>query len=121
MLPAPFIYLSPTVPTAMAAVFVSTLIWSMWFAPQTTILTALVGSRSRAVAWAVFSAVLLVVGQGFGPPLIGALSDLLEPRFGIHSLRYAMLTGIVFQAWGALHFYLAGRTLIEDYERASSH
>ena len=41
------------------------------------------------------------------------------------SLCYAeknvKVTGIVFQAWGALHFYLAGRTLKEDYERASSH
>ncbi len=120
VIPAPFIYMSPTVPMAMTAVFVSTLVWNMWFAPQTTILTGLVGSRARAIAWATFSAILLIVGQGFGPLLIGAVTDLLEPSFGIHALRYAMLISILCMIWAALHFYLASRTLGQDYDRASS-
>jgi len=93
----------------------------MWIAPQTTILTALVGSRTRAITWAGFSVALLVIGQGFGPLITGSVSDLLEPQFGVHALRYAMLTGVIFQAWAAIHFSLAGRTLREDYVRASDH
>jgi MFS family permease len=121
VIPAPFIYLSPTLPMALSAVFVFMLIWSMWFAPQTTLLTGLVGNRARAVAWAGFSVALLVVGQGLGPQITGIVSDLLEPHFGIHSLRYAMLTGVGFQVWAAVHFFLAARTLEEDYERAGNH
>jgi len=119
IVPAPFIYLSPSVPMALTAVFVSQLIWTMWFAPQVTVLTGLVGSRTRAIAWAAFSITAALVGQGVGPQLIGAISDLLTPHLGVHALRYALLTGMIFQVWAAWHFYCAAKTLTDDYERAS--
>ena len=116
----PFVYLGPTVPFALGTMFVTTLVWNMWIAPQATILTGLDGSRARGITWAALSATALLFAKGLGPLLVGMITDLLEPFVGVHALRYAMLVGIVFMIWGAPHFHLAGRTIVEDYEGASN-
>jgi len=45
------------------------------------------------------------------------LSDLLAPRFGEDSLRIALLVASGVKLWAALHFFLAGRTLVRDLAR----
>lgn len=50
-----------------------------------------------------------LVGAGAGPLLVGLLSDALAPALGSESLRYAMIIGISFIGWGAIHFFLAAR------------
>lgn len=50
-------------------------------------------------------------GLGLGPMLIGVASDLLHPRFGQESLRYALILFAAAHVWAAVHFYICGRHL----------
>ncbi|MDE0348168.1 MAG: MFS transporter [Gammaproteobacteria bacterium] len=50
-----------------------------------------------------------LVGVGGGPLLIGLLSDALAPALGGESLRYAMILGVSFIGWGAIHFFIASK------------
>jgi len=68
----------------------------------------------RSVVPAVNLLIINVIGLGLGPMTVGVLSDLLEPSYGIDSLRRALLIVGSAWLWGGLHFYLASRTLRED-------
>ena len=59
-------------------------------------------------------------GAASGPQIVGGISDLLTPRFGVESLRWAMLSTILLYFWGAAHFLLGSRTLLRDSARATS-
>jgi purine-cytosine permease-like protein len=94
------------------------LIWSLWYAAQMMLMTGLVGSRMRATSWALIMAITMTLGNALGPQVIGLLSDWLQPSFGHLSLRYAMLSILILNVWAAVHFFLAGKTIAADYERA---
>jgi hypothetical protein len=52
---------------------------------------------------------------GLGPLIVGLLSDLLKPEFGVESVRYALLWVVLAgAAWSTLHYGLAARTLRAD-------
>jgi MFS family permease len=95
----------------------------------------------RATASALLLLIVNLIGFALGPPLIGALSDLLagmqfsgsgaigafaevcaDPKspnpacLGARAdgLKLAMIIGVMGYAWGGLHFLLAGRTLRKD-------
>jgi MFS family permease len=68
--------------------------------------------RATAVSIMLFLSSLL--GTGFGPYLIGVLSDVLKPALGQESLRYALLIGCSIMAWSTVHFLLAGRSALRD-------
>jgi len=79
----------------------------------------LVGLRMRALSSAILFLVINTIGLGLGPWSVGLLSDYLEPRLGVESLRYAMLyllPAVMF--WSACHFFLAARTLRQDLAAA---
>ena len=61
---------------------------------------ALVSLRLRAVASAILLFVLNLIGMGLGPYLVGILSDLLNPTFGIESIRYALCVAVRSQSMG---------------------
>jgi hypothetical protein len=44
----------------------------------------------RALTSAVFFLVINLVGLGFGPVVVGMISDQLKPSMGVESLRWAM-------------------------------
>ncbi len=80
---------------------------------------ALVGLRMRALSSAILFLILNLIGLGLGPLLVGMLSDFLQPAFGVHSLRQAMLYLLpLVMAWSACHFLLAARSLPEDLDAA---
>jgi hypothetical protein len=58
--------------------------------------------------------VINIIGLGLGPSTIGALSDFLQPDYGVESLRYSLLGVSMLNLWAAMHFYLAGRHLAAD-------
>ncbi len=72
----------------------------------------------RAQASAIMLFVLNIIGLGAGPWVVGALSDLLHPMVGIDSLRYALVGISMLGAWGAFHYYLAGRYYPDDLAKA---
>ena len=80
----------------------------------------LVGLRMRATASAILFLILNIIGLGFGPFLVGVLSDLLSGPFGADSLRYAILIATVAYFWAGAHFLLASRTIRRDLEAAQA-
>lgn len=79
------------VPTAMlwCALYSFFAVW--WVAPSYNLVTQLVAPQQRGSAMALQTIVSTLLGVGIGPLLAGLLSDLLQPLFGVESLRYALL------------------------------
>ncbi len=73
----------------------------------------------RAVGAAILLFCINILGLGLGPYLVGVLSDAFYPTYGKDGLRYAMITVSMLNIWGALHYFLAGRTLREDLANAT--
>ncbi len=71
----------------------------------------------RATASAIVLFVMNIFGAGAGPLIVGALSDLFAPQYGIDSLRYALLCTVGLGVIGALFFMLTSRWLGQDLER----
>jgi MFS family permease len=112
-----------------------------YYAPTYANVQNLVGPRMRATAVAIVAMTSGLLGSGLGPTVVGSISDLYAAQaFGgaigvCHSavatvgdlaarchaaevigLRYALITTTVCaMPWGALHFWLASRTLLRDY------
>lgn len=78
-------------------------------APSGVILSHLQSSvrqSERATAAAAAIVVASVIGLGAGPALIGLFSDLLNPRFGVESLRYGVLIVVVGAVpWALFHLW----------------
>jgi predicted MFS family arabinose efflux permease len=88
---------------------------SMYLGPTFAMTQSLVRGEMRALAAAVLLFIINAIGLGLGPWLVGALSDALEPRLGLESMRWASLfTSLVATLWAAGHYGLATRTLSED-------
>jgi hypothetical protein len=75
----------------------------------------LVPGNMRATASALFLFINNLIGIGLGTTLIGALSDATRVRFGLESLRYAILAGTGFYLVAAALLFFAGRKLAKDW------
>lgn len=89
-----------------------------YLAPTFALVQSLVSLRMRALAASITLFVLNIIGMGFGPQLVGIMSDLFAPAYGRESLRMALLALCFVNLWCALHYYLAGRTLEADLRAA---
>lgn len=87
-----------------------------YLAPTFALIQSLVSLRMRALASSILLFILNIVGLGFGPQLVGVLSDLFAPAYGQESLRMALLVLGFLNLWCALHYFLAGRTLRRDQQ-----
>jgi len=90
-----------------------------YLGPAFALTQSLVSVRMRALASAILLFILNFIGLGMGPQSVGILSDLLQPRFGDDSVRYALLMIAPVGLWGGWHFYRAGKTLKEDMARVA--
>ena len=88
-----------------------------WLGPIVTAVQHLVAPNMRTTASAIFLFINNLIGIGFGTLFLGALSDILNARFGDESLRYAILTGLVFYLVSAALFWFASRRLAQDWHR----
>jgi hypothetical protein len=113
-------YLWPDGQGALALAALPAALGGLYLGPTFAITQALVPPPMRAQAAAVLLLILNLVGMGLGPQLVGVLSDLLAPRFGDTSIRWALLVTIVAGAsWSIVHYALAARPMREDL-RASA-
>ena len=90
----------------------------LYLAPCIASTHFLVGIRMRAMGSAVLLFVMNLIGLGLGPMLTGYVSDWLTPSYGDNALRYAMSLTVLVNIWCALHYYLATKTIRQDFERA---
>jgi len=96
---------------AMALFVLPAAVGAIHIGPAVGVLHERVEARLRPLASALFMMILTLVGLGFGPLAVGALSDLVFARHGEDSLRYALLVWQLVGLWAAVHFYLAGTRL----------
>ncbi|WP_374940212.1 spinster family MFS transporter [Pedomonas mirosovicensis] len=88
-----------------------------WLGPIITAVQHLVAPNMRTTASAIFLFINNLIGIGFGTLFLGALSDILNARFGEDSLRYAILTGLLFYLVSAGLFWFASKRLARDWHR----
>jgi MFS transporter, Spinster family, sphingosine-1-phosphate transporter len=91
----------------------------LYFAPTFATAQSLAPDSARATASGVILFCLTLVGASVGPYAVGLLSDLLAPRFGAMSLRYAMSVLPLTMIWSAMHFLIAARSLPDDLDQAT--
>jgi predicted MFS family arabinose efflux permease len=89
-------------------------LFSMFLGPTYALMQRLVTDDTRATSLAVVMLLANLLGFGVGPLLVGTLSDILTPRLGGNSLRYAMLVMSLVAFWASYHFWQAGRTVKQD-------
>jgi MFS family permease len=105
----------------MALIFLiaPALLGSFYLAPAYSLVQGLAGPSLRATAASLLLFCVNLVGFGAGPLIVGVVSDAFASAFGVaHSLRYAVLALVPFYILGALHFFLAARTLDTDLRAA---
>jgi MFS family permease len=108
-------YLWPDGRTALALAALPAILAGLYLGPTFAMTQALVPARMRAQAAAVLLLILNLIGLALGPQFVGLLSDLLAPRLGVESLRWALLVTVVVGAlWSVLHYLQAAKTLRED-------
>ena len=73
----------------------------------------------RAMSSAILFFILNFIGLGFGPMVIGFVSDMINPTYGIESIRYALLIVIpISTIWSATHYFIAAKHIRSDLELA---
>jgi MFS family permease len=87
--------------------------------PVFGLIQTLMPSNMRAMAVSIFLLVTNLIGLGAGPVVTGAISDLYGRGTGADGIRLALAISLVFNVWGALHFWLASRHLHRDLARTS--
>ena len=85
-----------------------------YLAPTFALLQSLVSLRMRALASSMGLFILNIIGMGFGPQLVGVMSDWFEPEYGKESLRMSLFVLSFLNLWCAYHYYAAAKTLKND-------
>lgn len=116
IIPSIFVFFSSITSLALAMSFFTSLFTAVYMGPCLAVSYSLVNSKMRALTSSIFFFILNFIGLGFGPLVIGILSDYFEPEYGELSLRYAFLITIPVGLLSGLFFYLASRTYREDLE-----
>ena len=86
-----------------------------WLGPVSAAVQHLVPSAMRSTASALFLLINNLLGIAVGFFYFGWMSDLLAPRFGDESLRWAIYTGMGFYVLAAVLLFSASRTLKRDW------
>ena len=86
-----------------------------WLGPVITAVQHLVPQRMRSTASASFLLINNLIGLGFGPYLIGAISTALKQSYGAESLRYAAVACTAFYLLAALLMLLCVSRLRDQW------
>lgn len=137
-------FLAPTVWLALPPLMAAATLHYFYLGPMYAIVGGVVDSRMRATSVAVTLFIVNLLGYGLGPPLIGFLSTFLKDVFlagnelgltleackvpselssegaaicanaNSEGLRWSIIAFCTLYGWAALHYLLAGRTLLRD-------
>lgn len=114
----PVFALAMTAPGAGVSILLlglPTLFSSIWYGPVFASVQSLVQPQSRATAAALLLFIINLVGLGFGPLVVGAVSDLLAPTLGeADAIRWSLIGTSVIGLAAAVMFWAARKTLGRD-------
>jgi predicted MFS family arabinose efflux permease len=116
---APILYLASDTTTALTAAAMPSLVGAAFIGPAYAMSQALVPLRMRARSAAILLFVLNIIALGTAAPIVGFISDILEPTFGQDALRYALMTGMITATIGAFCYWRASKTLKSDIARVN--
>lgn len=101
--------------TIMVPVYIlSSILGAFYLGPSFAMIQSLTPPHMRSLASAVMLFVLNFIALGFGPLTVGLVSDILEPTYGVESLRWALFGTSFIGVWAAVHYYWAGQTYEAD-------
>ncbi len=89
---------------------------SMYLGPSIAVVHSLVPASMRALSSAILFLVLNLIGLGFGPLVVGMISDFLAPSLGAESLRWAMSIIILVSVASTALFFISANKWAEDLE-----
>jgi MFS family permease len=104
-------FLSPWAVLSLVALTVLKVLSQSGGPCQMACIQGIVDARSRAMVTAVMSLTGNLIGFGFGPPVIGFVSDRLSGGFGSESLRYALLLTVAANALATFYGFAAVRSI----------
>lgn len=125
--------LSLSASTALASLFVPSLLgsillvaltgllWGVSNGPVLAVQYSIVTSRMRATAGAVAIFMTSLFGFGLGPWSVGLVSDKLAPSLGTESLRYALLVPVIMTVVMVLALLSAAKVLRSDLAAVGAH
>ncbi|HTS44346.1 MAG TPA: MFS transporter [Puia sp.] len=104
---------------SLACLGLCALLQSMYLGPALAVAHSLVPASMRALTSAVFFLVINLVGLGFGPLVVGFISDLLKPALGVEALRWAMSVIVIVSFVSVLLFFATARKMVVDLKLKS--
>ena len=108
------VYMATESTTALLAMIIPVLLGNFYQATTFSQTQGISELRMRAVAAGILLFIINFIGLGFGPQMVGLVSDLLVDSYGTESLRYALLICSLINVWAAFHYFVAGRHLKDD-------
>ncbi len=91
---------------------VTTFAATFYYGPNFSLIQTLAGDRTRAMAVAIYLLFAGLIGLGFGPLFVGAVSDYIsggDPALQADGIRGGVATIALFNLWTAFHFWRAHR------------
>lgn len=113
-IPSLILFFTPNATYAMVATFFTGSLTAFYLGPIIAVTHSLVNAKMRAFASAILFFILNLIGLGFGPLVIGIVSDILTPEFGDLSLRWAFCTTFITSLLALGLFYLGSRSYLKD-------
>ena len=108
-----FLLIDQAIP-AILLYFVPLTLGAVYLGPAIAMTHALVKVRMRALASSILLFILNLIGMGLGPQIVGILNDVLEPKYGIESIRYSLLWVGMAKILALVLFMLAAKYVKED-------
>jgi MFS family permease len=114
------VYLWPDPIQALIISAIPGFLGAYYLGPTFSLAQGLVGIRMRALAAAILLFILNLIGMGLGPLYVGIASDLLNAytNLGVESVRWALVSVLIFNLLSALFYLIAGRDLKSDLARS---
>ncbi len=95
---------------------------NFYLAPVLSQTQSLVSLRMRSVASAIVLLIINVIGLAMGPPITGAISDVLISVFGDDSMRYSLLiVSTALLPVATWCYFRAANSIEDDLARADEH
>ncbi|MDA0978653.1 MAG: MFS transporter [Proteobacteria bacterium] len=91
---------------------VTTFAATFYYGPNFSLIQTLAGDRTRAMAVAIYLLFAGLIGLGFGPIFVGAVSDFIsggDPSLEANGIRGGVAAIALFNLWTAFHFWRAQR------------
>ena len=112
--------LSEGLPLALVGLFLLNKFAFVWIGPTSATIQRVVPIRARSLAVGIQLSVANVISLTFGPPVVGYISDVLRPEYGVESIRYALAIASVAAFGGTACYLAAGRHVLADIRSAEA-